>query len=587
MNTPTVPPSLTSTAEADAAFEPPQISRRQSLKLGAASAAVAGFSLTDASQAQTTPTTDVPAGPTTLPWLIPLPLPQPKATVPMLYPSPDRLPVEGECGRDPHQTWNGTIPAKLYEIRVREAQHSFHPQLPPNLIRGYDGTFPGPCIVARYNEPCLVRFRNEIDPYAVGYGSPEISVHLHNLHCASESDGFAGDYWGPQRHGPTLSRAGHFKDHLFMNRYAGFTQDPAGMGDWRESNGTMWFHDHRMDYTEQNVYRGMAGLYLMFDAIDSGNEKDPNPLALRLPSGVGQYDVPLVFADFLFDASGYTYFNPMAENKGHLGNKITVNGKIQPYMKVRRRKYRFRLLDASVARFYEFYLMNGSTAQTFTYIANDGNLLEAPLTMGAVRLGPAERADIVIDFSKYPRGTRLFLVNRLKMKDGRGPEGLVRNGDQVLRFDVDLDPLESDQSQVPTRLREQPSIDLNAVVKRRHFRFDKNNATWSVNGKLYDVEKSMADVELNSAEIWKLEGNGSWFHPVHIHMEEFRILSRNGKPPPVHERGRKDVVVLSPNEVVEVFMRFRDFTGKYVTHCHNLSHEDHAMMFRWDVVAKD
>jgi FtsP/CotA-like multicopper oxidase with cupredoxin domain len=558
----------------------PRLTRRQSLKLGAASV-IGTAALHSGNQAHAE---DPPSGPTTTPWMMPLPLPQPKVASAFLTPTPSEYPAEGECGRQPHQAWYGVTPSKLYEIRVREALHSFHPQLPAQTIRGYDGTFPGPCIVARYNEPCLVRFYNEINPYAVGYGSPEISVHLHNLHCASESDGFAGDYWGPARYGPGLTRAGSFKDHLFMNKYPGFTQDPAGMGDRREANGTMWYHDHRMDFTEQNVYRGMAGLYLMFDAIDTGNEKDTHPEALRLPSGVGQYDVPLVFADFLFDQSGYTYYNPMAENKGHLGNKISVNGKIQPFMKVRRRKYRFRMLDCSVARFYEFFLMSGTAAQPFTYIANDGNLLEAPLQMTSVRIAPAERADIVIDFSKYPRGTRLYLVNRLVMKDGRGPEGLSRTGTQVLRFDVDLDPLEPDTSQVPARLREQPPINLQTVVKRRHFRFDKNNAIWAVNGKIFDVEKAVAEVKLNTAEIWTLEGNGSWFHPVHVHMEEGRLLTRNGVPPPVHERGRKDVFVLAPNEKVEVYFQFRDFTGKYLTHCHNLSHEDHAMMFRFDVV---
>jgi FtsP/CotA-like multicopper oxidase with cupredoxin domain len=558
----------------------PRLTRRESLKLGAASV-IGTTALHSGNQAHAE---DPPSGPTTTPWMMPLPLPQPKVASASLTPTPSEYPADGECGRQPHQVWDGVVPSKLYEIRVREALHSFHPQLPAQTIRGYDGTFPGPCIVARYNEPCLVRFYNEIHPYALGYGSPEISVHLHNLHCASESDGFAGDYWGPARYGPGLTRAGYFKDHMFMNKYAGFTLDPAGMGDRREANGTMWYHDHRMDFTEQNVYRGMAGLYLMFDAIDSGNEKDTNPEALRLPSGVGQYDVPLVFADFLFDQSGYTYYNPMAENKGHLGNKISVNGKIQPFMKVRRRKYRFRMLDCSVARFYEFFLMSGTAVQPFTYIANDGNLLEAPLQMTSVRIAPAERADIVIDFSKYPRGSRLYLVNRLVMKDGRGPEGLSRTGTQVLRFDVDLDPLEPDTSLVPARLREQPPINLQGVAKRRHFRFDKNNAIWAVNGKIFDVEKAVAEVKLNTAEIWTLEGNGSWFHPVHVHMEEGRLLTRNGVPPPVHERGRKDVFVLAPNEKVEVYFQFRDFTGKYITHCHNLSHEDHAMMFRFDVV---
>jgi len=205
--------------------------------------------------------------------------------------------------------------------------------------------------------------------------------------------------------------------------------------------------------------------------------------------------------------------------------------------------------------------------------------------MNAVRLAPAERADIVIDFSKYPHGTRLYLVNRLLMKDGRGPEGLSSRGEQLLRFDVDTDPMEQDVSQVPARLRELPPINLNDVVRTRRWEFDKDNAIWTVNKKIFDPETAAAVVKRNTAEIWELRGNGSWHHPVHVHMEEVRILSRNGVPPPPHEQGRKDVIVLKPDERVKVFIRFRDFTGKYLLHCHNLSHEDHAMMARWDVVA--
>ncbi|WP_256924461.1 multicopper oxidase family protein [Hydrogenophaga sp. IBVHS2] len=556
------------------------ISRRDSLKLGAASAVAAGLSMTPNRQAQAE---DVPEGPPTAPWRMPLKVMRPKTPVSSLSPAPTREAAPREAGRAPHQIW-GEPPHALYRVVVREGQHSFHPDLPTQTIRGYDGTFPGPCIVSRYDEAALVRFVNQIDPYAVGFGSPEISVHLHNLHCASESDGFAGDYWSTLRHGPGLTRPGNYKDHLFMNYYAGFSTDPAGIGDPREALGTLWFHDHRMDYTEQNVYRGMIGSYLLFDDIDSGDENDPNPQALRLPSGVGTYDQVLMISDVQFDLSGNMVFNPMSENKGHLGNKITVNGSIQPFFRVQRRKYRFRIIDSSVARFYEFYLMNGTSSEDFQYIANDGNLLEAPLTMNRVRLAPGERSDIVIDFSKYPLGTRLVLVNRLAMKDGRGPEGLVAKGTEVLRFDVVANPVTPDNSRVPARLREQPPIDLSQVTRRRYWDFDKNNSMWAVNSQLFDVEKPAARIPKGSTEIWTLQGHGSWFHPIHIHMEEFRILSRNGKPPPPHEQGRKDVVALAPDERVEVLIKFRDFTGKYVMHCHNLSHEDHAMMVRFDVI---
>ena len=153
-----------------------------------------------------------------------------------------------------------------------------------------------------------------------------------------------------------------------------------------------------------------------------------------------------------------------------------------------------------------------------------------------------------------------------------------------MRFDIGADPSSPDLSQVPATLRALPPINLAEVVARRRFEFDKENEVWTINNKIFDVDQPMAKPKRGTAEIWTLKGKGSWHHPVHIHFEEGRILSRNGVPPPPHESGRKDVYVLEPDEEVRVFIRFRDFLGKYMLHCHNLVHEDHAMMFRWDIV---
>ncbi len=574
-----------------------KLGRRESIQLGAASAAAGLLG----SQVAIKPVEakDPPRGPYTTPFVVALPVYAAKAPVNSLSPSStqDSNFNGGECGRKPLQRLSNWAPQKFYTLNVKEALHSFHPELPTQKIWGYDGLLPGPTFVERYGVPIIVRIQNDLPANTVGFGSPEISTHLHNLHCASESDGFAGDYYSATKYGPNLTGPGKYKDHHYPNCYAGYDEPRYELdnGDSREALGTLWYHDHRIDFTAPNVYKGLAGFYLLFDDIDSGNERDTNPKALRLPSGVGQYDIPLVFQDKQFDSGGYLFFDQF-ENKGHLGNKFCVNGKVQPYFKVERRKYRFRLLDGSLSRFYEFYLANGSGAnQSFSHIANDGNLLPAPLTNSMVQLAPAERADIVIDFSLYPIGTTLYVVNRLVQVDGRGPEGplvnirgvnglLTNAGTQILRFDVARDPPGPDLSQVPATLRALPPINLAEVVKNRRFEFDKENEIWTVNGKIFDVEKSVAQPKRGTAEIWTLKGKGSWHHPVHIHLEEGRILTRNGKPPAPHESGRKDVFVLAPNDEVRVFIRFRDFLGPYLMHCHNLTHEDHAMMVRFDVV---
>ena len=293
----------------------------------------------------------------------------------------------------------------------------------------------------------------------------------------------------------------------------------------------------------------------------------------------------MLFRSYLF----YDQFN----NKGILGNKFCVNGKVQPKFSVERRKYRFRLLDGGPSRVYEFYLTDAAgTNLSFTHISNDGNLFPAPLTTKKVMLAPAERGDIVIDFSVYPIGTKLYIVNRMIQTNGRGPDNGARDtegllltaGTQLLRFDIDRNPVTPDQSRVPALLRELPPIDLSEVVTTRNFSFGLANGGWTVNGALFDVSVATAQPKKGTAEIWVLKGTGQWHHPIHIHFEEGRILSRNGQPPAAHEAGRKDVYLLQPNDEVRVFMRFRDFEGKYMMHCHNLIHEDHAMMIRWDIV---
>jgi len=504
--------------------------------------------------------------PPTPPFVAELPIPpvaQPVTTP--LSPTPDVNPVAGEATRAPHQRWNEFFPQKFYEIHEREAYHSFHPNLPASKIWGFDGIYPGPTFHARYGEPIVVRFRNELPPNHVGFGIPETTTHLHGGHIASESDGFPADFYA----------SGLFKDNHYPNFFAG--------GDPREAQGTLHYHDHRQDFTTQNVYKGLNGFYLLFDTLDSGNENDTNPLALRLPSG--DFDISLDFADKRFTPNGELFLNPF-DLEGFLGDKFTVNGAIQPFLKVARRKYRFRLLNAGPSRFYEFFLMTGTGQSVpFTYyIANDGNLLPAPLpNRGSVRLSVAERADVIIDFSPYRIGDQIFVVNRLAQEDGTGPSGgLLNPGTPILRFDVDHDA--ADPSQVPSSLRPLPPIDLSQVVKTRRWIFGDDNGGWTINEKFFNVNEVRAAPRQGTAEIWVLQNDGDWGHPIHIHLVTFRILSRNGRPPAPHEAGRKDVVELRPDDNVKVFMRFQDFMGRYPAHCHNLVHEDHAMMFRWDVV---
>lgn len=592
---------------------PSNESRRAFLKTtGATVIAVPAVLTSRKSMAQVVP--GVAPSPATTPWQVDLP----DAIEPLqptdLFTDAYRIPqgtantAYGECGRNRHQRWNDFFgnpqlqpgQADTYELRVKEDNnYSFHPDYPDQLAWTYEGVdgngqpYHNPTFFARYGRPVIVRLHNELPKDHEGFGTPEISMHLHNLHTPSESDGFPGDYFSPYKVGPTLTKPGNFKDQFYPNIYAGLDEFPKDVdnpvgGDKREALGTLWYHDHTLDFTAANASRGMAGFYLLFDDLDSGDENDPNPAALRLPSH--PYDYPLMFQDKRFDAGGIHIFDQI-DPEGTLGDKITVNGKIEPVLKVAKRKYRLRLLNAGPSRYYEFYLVNAAGAvQTFDYIANDGNLLPNTLrNQTRVRLGVAERGDIVVNFNRYALGTELYLVNRLVQTSTRGPGAVLAPGERVLKIVVNRTA--ADNSQVPDTLRpiRRPTAEEIASAPVRRWTFARTNGLWTINSKLVNVKSPAARISKESMEIWDISNpNGGWSHPVHIHFEEGHILQRfvNGAAVavPLHERGRKDVYNLGPNERIRLFIRFRDFPGKYVMHCHNMIHEDHAMMVRWDIV---
>ena len=494
--------------------------------------------------------------PRTTPFVAPLTIMPVKKPIPreQLDPAPDP---------EAHQRWYEFEPQVFYDVHQTAFYHSYHPELPPTYSWGYDGMLPGPTFHTRYGEPIFVRQNNDLPPDYVGFAMPSTTVHLHNMHTATESDGFPMDFADP----------GEFHDHHYPMFPAGF--DP------REYLNTLWYHDHRMDFTAANIYAGLSGFLLAFDDEDTGDENDASEKALRLPSG--DYDIPLIFHDVLFDKDGQVVFD-VFNTDGILGDKWTVNRVIQPYLEVEPRKYRFRLLNGGPSRFYEFYL---STGEPFTYICNDGNLVPEPLEVESVHISVAQRVDVIIDFSKYKPGTQLYLENRLEQTLGRGPTGRrITPGDQVMRFDV-VESKGVDNSQIPTKLRELPDIDMSEVAQERLWAFDYDGGLWTINQQPADMAVVNAEIQQGTAEVWTLRNEGSdWSHPIHIHFEEFQILEFNGRSigPGDPLYSRKDVVTLGPFDEVKLYMRFRDLAGRYIMHCHNTVHEDHAMMIRWDIV---
>jgi len=310
------------------------------------------------------------------------------------------------------------------------------------------------------------------------------------------------------------------------------------------------------------------------------------------------YDVALVIQDRVFNGDG-SFFYDLNQHDGMLGDRFLVNGKVQPVMHVHPRRYRFRWLDAGPSRFYQFFFTDKTNLNQrikFHQITTDGNLLERPVEVESIRISVAERADLIIDFSKYA-GKTLYIENRLEQVDGRGPTGKVLaagQGNLILKIVVDLPPIADNSVDPATITRFYGLPDKTATPRiTRTFNFDRSNGLWSINDRSMDPEcqEVRARISKNSVEHWVVtNSSGGWQHPAHIHFEEFQFLSVNGAPPAstgLVLNGRKDVIRLEHNMQTKAFFRFRDFVGRYPFHCHNVVHEDHAMMLIWEIVEGD
>jgi FtsP/CotA-like multicopper oxidase with cupredoxin domain len=507
-------------------------------------------------------------------------MPQPNDT--QLNPAPTVTPNTGagEARTRDHQVLTQFPPQKFYVRDMFAAQLSVHPNLPMQTLWTFNGFSPGPTFVSRYGHPILVRNFNHLPPASQngGFGNPSVTTHLHNGHTPSESDGFACDFF----------ETGFFWDQHYPMQYAGVLSDHKSTGgDVNEALSTLWYHDHRVGFTAQNTYKGLVGFHLFFNDFDTGDETT----GFRLPS-FPQFDIPMVFADKNFDPQTGLLAFDLFNLDGILGDTFMVNGAVQPFLQVQPRRYRFRWLNVGPSRFFEIFLTdlnNLSATNSFWLVANDGNLLPKPVQITSTRFGVAERVDVVIDFSTF-RGQTLYLENRLKQTTGKGPDnpGAILpagQGNLLLQIQVGSNSHITDNSLPPAQqtFYQLPSTTPTPVVTRT-FKFDRLNGQWSVNGQFMDCNQVRFTVTQNTVEHWVLTNlSGDWQHPIHIHLEEGQIVTRNRVSPQPFETSRKDVYQLHQGERVELFYRFRDYTGRYPIHCHNVVHEDHAMMGRWEI----
>ncbi len=432
---------------------------------------------------------------------------------------------------------------------------------PRTEIWGYNGIYPGPLFRQTENGAyTVVSHTNELP-------NPT-STHLHSSPTQPAHDGHPDDLTYKKGTVPAGKVSefdgGPIYDGTHVYRYPN-----------RAEARTLWYHDHGMHQTAGNVYKGLVGMFI----------QDPDAARIakfnldKLPKG--DYDVPMVIADMQFNEKGKVAY----DDKGHdslWGNVILVNGRAWPKMTVDRTRYRFRILVADLSRGYSLEVSAGSAgtpAPTVTAIATEAGLLTKPVVVKEWRQGMAERYEFVVDFTNAKPGEKFTLLNRA----GDGDMG------QVMQF-VAAGPVVA-SSPVPARLNdyefgaeEKEAVNL---ANPRRFRFERKNGLWVINGLPWNGRVAAAP-RVNTVEKWVLENkSGGWFHPIHIHLVDFQIISRNGRAPYEYEKGWKDVVYVGPNETIELVMRFtaadeidptKPVTGKYVMHCHNLIHEDHDMM---------
>jgi spore coat protein A len=466
-----------------------------------------------------------------------------------------------------------------YRIEMTEFAAALHRDVAPTRQWGYGGSVPGPTLETRSGQGLLIEWVNKLPRrhflpvdhtlHGAEPDKPEVRTvaHVHGAKVPPESDGYP-ETW----HTPGQSRMVYYPNE----------QDAS----------TLWYHDHAMAITRLNVFAGLFGTFII---------RDPAEQALNLPGGA--FDIPIVLYDRTLDRDGQLLY-PVSATPGapfvseFYGNTIVCNGKIFPYLEVQPRRYRFRLVNAANGRFFHLTLTGN---RPFHQIGSDLGLLEAPVELRSVVLFPAERGEVIIDFTGLD-GQELQLRN---------------DADDILQFRV----LKKQQPQManegaraerasalPALLRSVPRMPESQSVRERFLTLSEhddaagNSMQMLLNETHWDMPVTENPV-LDSTEIWSFVNLAGDAHPMHLHLVRFQVLDRRpfdlfaynadkslvytgpAVPPAANELGWKDTVRADPGMVTRIIVKFEGYTGRYVWHCHFLEHEDNEMMRPYDVIA--
>jgi spore coat protein A, manganese oxidase len=506
----------------------------------------------------------------------------------------DPLPVPRRLA--PSRMYKGVA---TYDVRMLECSHSMHSQLPPTKVWGYEGQYPGPVIEAFRGSPIEVNWHNGlpsrhiflVDPHIHGAMPPAPAVrtvpHLHGARTRSESDGLPEKWFVP-------GSAAHY---FYEN------DQPAA---------TLWYHDHAVGITRLNVYAGLSGFYFL---------RDETERAMDLP--VGACEIPLIIQDRTLDDNAQLVYNPTFDDGKPLkpgawaseffGWLPVVNGAIYPYLNVEPRAYRIRVLNSSNSRFFNLFFNLAKSPTdvpslvTFQQIGTDGGFLPKPVALKKLLLAPAERADLIVDFSRL-EGKSIILSN-----DAPAPfpgwEFSTAHRAQlyelmqlrvVSRATGNSRPLSAASSVPFFPLDASKTVTIRDFILSEQMDDQGRSTGMLINGKRYD-DPVTEFVKLGSTEQWRFINATEDAHPMHLHLVQFQILGRQGfdivafrkgrlqligtqRPPAPNENGWKDTAVVKPRDILTILVRFERYTGRYVFHCHMLEHEDNDMMRPYEVI---
>ncbi|MBO0609440.1 multicopper oxidase family protein [Myceligenerans salitolerans] len=425
---------------------------------------------------------------------------------------------------------------RTFDLTARSGTREFLPGV-ETPTWGFDGPYLGPTLRAERGERVAVRVTNELDEAT--------SVHWHGMHLPAAMDG------GP--HQPVAP---------------GGTWEPT----WRidQPAATLWYHPHPHGATEEHVYRGLAGLFLLDDDASR---------AAELPSEYGVDDVPVVVQDKAFDDDGRLELRHDGAEPGMLGDTVMTNGTVGAYHEVTTERVRLRLLNGSTARTYAF----GFADRSFDLVATDGGLLDAPVRLDEVRLAPGERAEVVVALEPGE-------VTRLRSAEpdlGGVAVPSTMGGNDA--FDV-LELRAADRltpSPVPAWGRSSHADDDELRAEDAAVSRSFELAGRQINGERMDMGRVDEVVTAGDTEVWEVRNANPVPHSFHVHDVQFRVLTVDGREPPPQLTGPKDTVYLEPRRTYRLLMRFEDYTDAempYMYHCHMLLHEDEGMMGQFLVV---